>query len=658
MSPHILQTFRLYAFTITNRRIYKIIPSALIGLIVLLTLLFPTPPSVVMAEPSLMPMPLVCFSVADQGNELVSVDRFSGVVTDIGDTGVNNIEAIVLNVGSTILYAADENTATGEGVFGELNMTTGAFTPIGVFGTANNVDNPMGNKDLVDIDSLSTDPRTGIIWGVARDPNVIFAINPTTGSYIPDIFGPGRDYAEIDLSTIPGPPTDVDDLGIHPITGVFYVVVNNGAPDRLAILNINGLDPANSPGYNSANGTLSLTDYALIRRATDGVSIEDMEGIGFFNDGTLYGTTGNLSNEAVNENKFWEISLDAGTAGQATEITSLNINFLQDFEGTDCLTAAANMMAGQVFCEPPDTYNGVFDAGDTAQAGVTVSLYQDNGTTPGQVDAGDSLIQTTVTDGSGNFGFTVGIAGGFVMAIDTAIVPPGGIFTVPATAPYQQQANFQPISGPPFDGYGNNDTGNDFGFTCTALQATPTPTATPTLTLTPTATITPGGPTLTPTLTITPGGPSPTPIPGVTQTPEFSVSLNKTGRYVAGDVGLVGDQIIWTIVLTNTSSIVGNDIVLTDNIPAELAIVDVTATIGSVAVNGQQVRFTLALLDPGQSVTIDVLTTVLAVPADQVFDNLAVMTARGANGSVRTLQASARLPAVSGLPDTGYPPRR
>ena len=240
----------------------------------------------VSASAQQMPMPLECFSVADDGNELVRMDRFTGTVTDIGPTGVSDIEAIAMSLDSNTLYAVNQNGTDGD--FGTLDMTTGTFTLIGVIGSASNVDSALGTVDLDDIDSLSFDPSTGLLWGILQTPNLLFAIDPATGSFIPDIFGPGRDYAELDMSSVPGVPPQTDDLGIHPQTGEFYVIANGltaPAGDRVVSVDIDPVNPPASPGYNATDGTISVTDIAPL--TLGGADLRDMEGFSFFNDGTF-----------------------------------------------------------------------------------------------------------------------------------------------------------------------------------------------------------------------------------------------------------------------------------------------------------------------------------------------------------------------------------
>ena len=70
--------------------------------------------------------PDLFYFVADGNNTLYSIDRGTGVVTNIGGTGVGNIEAIAYYP----IPGANQLFAANGGEFGSLNLTTGAYTAI------------------------------------------------------------------------------------------------------------------------------------------------------------------------------------------------------------------------------------------------------------------------------------------------------------------------------------------------------------------------------------------------------------------------------------------------------------------------------------------------------------------------------------------------
>src|SRR5690606_6813836 len=95
-----------------------------------------------------------------------------------------------------------------------------------------------------------------------------------------------------------------------------------------------------------------------------------------------------------------------------------------------------------------------------------------------------------------------------------------------------------------------------------------------------------------------------------------------------------------------------SNVVVSDTLRSELRVDGVTTSAGTASVSGQTVTVSIPSLGAGQSVTVQITTTVLRNPSTPFFDNTA--TVSGSNGFAGS--ASASVPAVSGLPDTGYPP--
>ena len=61
--------------------------------------------------------------------------------------------------------------------------------------------------------------------------------------------------------------------------------------------------------------------------------------------------------------------------------------------------------------------NGVIDTGEVGVGGVTVNLYQDNGSTPGVWDLSDTLVGSTTTDSSGYYRFDNLSSGDYIVVI-------------------------------------------------------------------------------------------------------------------------------------------------------------------------------------------------------------------------------------------------
>ena len=252
-----------------------------------------------------------CYAVADNGgvpgslDTLVTLDRVTGVTTLIGYTGTNNIEAIAFAPGGGTLYAADDNE------LGTLNMTDGTFTAVGgEFGSGNGA---AGLVEFSDVDGLSYDAGSGILYGTDRRdeeaPDLLIQINRSTGAHVPNAFGPGVDYVEIDG---PGLLGDIDDIAVDPITGVMYAASNLGGD----------------------GGVLVTVDKATGAGTVVGeFGVDDIEGLAFFNDGQLYGSTGKDGQDPSTRNQLYRID-------ETTAAATLVAPFSQfvDYEALDCLT--------------------------------------------------------------------------------------------------------------------------------------------------------------------------------------------------------------------------------------------------------------------------------------------------------------------------------
>ncbi len=370
--------------------------------------------------------PTLCYAVADDGDRLVTINRITGGnFTDIGSLGATAVEAIAWNLDATILYAANAGT------FGTINISTGAFTSIGSFGSGTGTETPSGdgNVSFSDVDGLGIDPTTGIMYGTVRNgdgttpDDVLIQINLSTGAHINDAFGAGKDFVSINTSTINATLNDVDDIAVDPTDGQMYAVANNsGGNDRLVKVN-------------KATGV--VTDVGLLRLA-DNTPVEDMEGFSFYNDGTFYGTTGNAAAAATN-NRLWQIDPDTGIVTLIGAFTSYG-----DYEAVACLTGGSNKIEGTAFEDV--NANGAWNPGtDSPTANVTVSLYRDS-TGDGNYD---TLVDTTTSATDGSYSFEVALSGDFKVVVGTMPAP-----TLSTPGDYEIT----------FTDFGNTSSGNDFGY--------------------------------------------------------------------------------------------------------------------------------------------------------------------------------------------------
>ena len=258
----------------------------------------------------------VCYAVADQTDgsspldALVTLDRVTGVTTLVGFTGTRTIEAIALEPGgSGPLYASD-----GEQL-GTLSLTTGAFTAkpetYGVAGGA------QGEVELDDVDGLTVDLATGILYGTHRQrgatKDLLFQINKTTGAHVPNAWGAGVDYLVVDG---PGLLSDLDDLAVSPTTGEMFVTSNDGG------------DGGVLARVNKTTGAATVIGE---------FGVDDIEALAYFNDGQLYGSTGKNAPSAT-RNRLYRIN---EATGAATLVAPFSM--YSDYEALDCLTAPTSV---------------------------------------------------------------------------------------------------------------------------------------------------------------------------------------------------------------------------------------------------------------------------------------------------------------------------
>ena len=522
---------------------------------------------------SALPVPNFCFSVADDGDTLHTM-LFDGTGQQAApnDAGVPDIEAIAFNPSNEILYAADA------GQFGTLNYNFadaangGVFTPIG--GGFGSVNGAAGAATITDVDSLAFDPITNVLYGVDRDagaPDRLIIINIATGTADPNGFGTGIGYIEI---TDNNPATvwdeDIDDLAIDPSDAQLYAIANSGgAGDHLITLDRN---------------TGALTDVGVL-------TTDDMEGLGFFNDGTLYGTTGAASSIISERDTLWRINTSNAVA---TAIAAFVTD--GDYESVDCLVGDPNNKSGVVFSDTNG--NGILDGGETPVAGVTIEIYRDTGIVPGVIDAGDRLLGTAITNASGTYQFDMAATGGFILQVDITSLPAGV-----SISDNIEVATFNGCNpgAAPFDDFGCDEPNNNFP-SVSPVIATDTPTPTPTNTPVPATVAPPVVPPVVP--TAPPAGDTQA---GVTvQVNGANVAIRKT---VSPESVQVGQTVTFTITVTNPNAQAISNVSITDNVPATFSITNVTTTQGTVTINGNQVNVNIGTLQPQQTVTVIITAT-------------------------------------------------
>jgi uncharacterized repeat protein (TIGR01451 family) len=117
--------------------------------------------------------------------------------------------------------------------------------------------------------------------------------------------------------------------------------------------------------------------------------------------------------------------------------------------------------------------------------------------------------------------------------------------------------------------------------------------------------------------------------------------------------GLPGENVTFTLVVTNPGTTPAADVVVIDPIPAQVEILSATAPTGTITVTGQDVRFSIATLQPGETITITIETR---VRADVTVPFVIVNEACIQTSTMSARCASASVISVTALPSTGETP--
>ncbi|MDF1701423.1 MAG: SdrD B-like domain-containing protein, partial [Planctomycetota bacterium] len=352
-------------------------------------------------------------------------------------TGTDNIEGAAFWPGNDTLYAFDRDR------LGTVNLTTGAWTQLvnkDVWDDGNgarlvgldSARNPetVRPDTLSDIDSVSFDPNTGRGYGVARvgGADILFQFDVATGFIVRGAFQIGAtvyDYFRVP-AVEPG-NEDIDDIAIDPYDGQLYGIANGGGrADRLVRID-------KFTGISSDVGVLG---------------VEDMEGFAFYNDSTMWGVSGNTSNNAPdgssNDDSVFSIDRVAGLAYDRRPLTVGGF----DFESMAFLTADLNEFCGRVWCD--DNGNAVQDGGELGVPNVTLVLWRDVANNDVLDAETDIALASTTTDAAGDYCFGVASTGDYVITVKSDTLPADFVLS---------QADVQPVS---VTGFGNTVSGLDF----------------------------------------------------------------------------------------------------------------------------------------------------------------------------------------------------
>ncbi|MEL6553833.1 MAG: hypothetical protein AAFQ63_10290 [Cyanobacteria bacterium J06621_11] len=362
-----------------------------------------------------------CYSVVDSSNRLVKVFLNTGAEDNsIGAIGaIGTVRAIAYRSSDEQLFVAN---GTNLGVF---NTLTSAYSTLGSFGS-------VGPDAPASVDGLAFHPFTGELFGIARNNSGVdslIQIDPTTGAFVPGAFTGGLDFVAISVAG----SQDIGDIAFDPETGELYAVANDSgtAADQLV-----KVDPT--------DGTVTVVGS---------VGIDGMEGLSFFNDGTLYGTTGDASDPTSDRNRFYSLNKNNGSA----TLIGSTLTAGTGYESLACGTEPVNSISGTVFLDPD--MDGVLNlgGGDLGTANAIVRLYRDANAN-GAIDGSDILLVSQSTSAAaapdtGTFSFSFPATGSFVLDVDTATLPTANNVL---TTDNVEVANFGVA-------YGGADDNNDFG---------------------------------------------------------------------------------------------------------------------------------------------------------------------------------------------------
>ena len=294
-----------------------------------------------------------CYAGSDLGfDALYGVDISTNTSGLIGSFGsADEIESMSFDPTATILYAVNENT------LGTIDVSSGAFTPcVNIIGIG---DGPQGVINFNDIDGLAWDFTTNTLLASARRsgvPDVLLRIDPNTCQVVQNAFG-ANEYVEIVGFNV---LLDIDDITFQPSTGLLYA-------------------------SNTRNGGQLITIDRNTGQANviGSFNVEDLEGLSFSSDGTLYGTTGWRGDQP---NSYFTIDVNTGNANYLGTFVSG-----EDFESIQCLVEpVTGSLCGTVYEDLNDD-----DIGDVGLPYVTILLYDIDG----------NLVGSTLTDVDGSYCF-------------------------------------------------------------------------------------------------------------------------------------------------------------------------------------------------------------------------------------------------------------
>ena len=541
--------------------------------------------------------------------------RLAGVTVQLFiDTNTNS----TFDVGTDTLQQSTTTNAQGEYRFDNLlagTYFTRQLTPSGF------VQNPGGNIATVTVSSGQATGATGaLIDSFNTTSQSVTAADPgssTDSSFAlaPEAIGGERDMF-VALTSIAS-SLQLNANGVVP--GVLVFDASSGAtgnrriiydgtdgdPLTLAATGLGGLNltASDAVGFRLRIGadqvsTLVIRAYSSATNfSIANVSIPNTGGtpdqtvIVRYGDFSVAGGTGaNFSSIGA-----IEVAIEAGTAVDAqvdiietASIVVQTANF-QNFE--------ALSLGNLVFRDTNN--NGLADAGEPGIANVTVQLFSDtNGN--GTFDNGtDTLVDTTTTNASGNYLFDELLAGDYIVVVPLSNFNSGGPLAGMSTSTGNDP------SPDPDNNVNGDDNGGFLSLVGVVSQAITLATGTePT---------NDGDSDDNTNLTLDFGF-----------VPNVDVSVVKTGTPATV---LAGNQITYTMTVSNSGPAAADNVVLTDVLPVGTTFVSVASSQGTSANNSGTITANLGTIAAGGSATVTLVVTAASSLADNAtVSNTATVT--------------------------------
>jgi uncharacterized repeat protein (TIGR01451 family) len=337
--------------------------------------------------------------------------------------------------------------------------------------------------------------------------------------------------------------------------------------------------------------------------------------------------TGNveLTGVTLNDDRLGAITLPGGTLGVGQSFT-VNVNYTiqdGDLPLTNIATTSGTPPTGPAVT---DTDSATVNPGvGTPQPAIGVN----KSVSPNRASVGDTVTYTYVVTNTGNVTLTnVTLNDDRLGAISLPVTTlnPGQSTTVTVTYTIQPGdlplTNVATVAGTPPTG----------GSVSASDRATVRP---------------PGDP-------APPDPPAPPGQPAAFVAPALQIVDPFITKSVNPPFAVPGEQVTWTITISNPGSIPVTNVQMQDTMPAEVAIHSVSASAGSVSFSGQTVSFSIDSLAPGASVTITVNTRVRDNAALPFILTNNACTTSNENPQARCAQAT--LVSAGTLPATGISP--